>query len=337
MLELQMKVPSWMTFKKELLKLLPEWCSEVPFQVKGNSVKEAYQAFFGTLKASKGRCKATFRFRSRKLLRQTCFIPKSAVRASGVYPRVSGKELHYSEALPEQPCDSRLVWEYGSWWLRVPYKTKQHVPYGENQARVVAIDPGIRKFASYYSDKSCGHIAEKTFSRIQRLCHHLDDLISRTSKVSGQRKQRMRIAAARMRGKVRHLIDELHHKAALFFVKNWDLILLPTFETSQMSMRGKRKLRSQSVRMLLTFAHYRFKQHLINKAEEYGKTVMDVSEAYTSKTHPSTGELVTIGSARRMRLSDSEWIDRDINAARNILLRALVDTPEAFSLAVNNR
>jgi hypothetical protein len=54
------------------------------------------------------------------------------------------------------------------------------------------------------------------------------------------------------------LIDELHHKTALFLVTNFDVLLLPTFETSQMVCKGARKLRRKSVRNMLTFAHYRF-------------------------------------------------------------------------------
>jgi putative transposase len=38
--------PSWMDIKKDLLKILPEWCRDVPFQIKGIAVKEAHQAFF---------------------------------------------------------------------------------------------------------------------------------------------------------------------------------------------------------------------------------------------------------------------------------------------------
>ena len=53
-------------------------------------------------------------------------------------------------------------------------------------------------------------------------------------------------------------------------------------------MEGKtdRKIKSKTVRNMLTFAHYRFKLFLKHIAFEYGKTVIDVSEAYTSKTHP---------------------------------------------------
>jgi putative transposase len=135
---------------------------------------------------------------------------------------------------------------------------------------------------------------------------------------------------------VQNLIDELHHKAALFFVKNFDCILLPTFATSQMVSKAGRKISNKTVRNLLTFAHYRFKQFLKNKAFEYGKTVLDVCEAYTSKTHPETGEIKQIGGAKRIRLLSGEWVNRDVVGARNILLRALVDMPHVFNVAVNN-
>ncbi len=43
--------------------------------------------------------------------------------------------------------------------------------------------------------------------------------------------------------------------------------------------------------MMMTFAHYRFKQFLKHKAYETGKLVIDVNEAYTSKTCSWTGEV----------------------------------------------
>ncbi|MEN9847463.1 MAG: hypothetical protein RL368_203 [Pseudomonadota bacterium] len=86
---------------------------------------------------------------------------------------------------------------------------------------------------------------------------------------------------------------------------------------------------------MLTFAHYRFKQFLKNKAFEHGKTVLEVCEAYTSKTHPETGEIKQIGGAKRIRLLFGEWVNRDIVGARNILLRALVNKLDCFTVAVS--
>jgi hypothetical protein len=70
------------------------------------------------------------------------------------------------------------------------------------------------------------------------------------------------------------------------------------------------------------------------KAFEFGKYVQDVSEAYASKTHPETGEIRKIGSAKRIKLQNDQWVDRDEMGARNILLRALVDSPDSIAVAV---
>jgi len=294
--------PNWMEIKKYATQLLPLWTKACPFQIKAIAIKEATHAFF--------KAKGHPQFRSRKNPTQSCFIPKTALKDKGIYPSVSGKHLRYSESLPESVLDSRLVWKANKYYLTVPVKTSR-VPYGDNQARVVAIDPGVRNFTAFYSSDTCGFIGQGDFSRIQRLAHHLDNLVSRMSKAARQRKRRMRLAATRMREKVKHLIDELHHKAALFFVKNFDLILLPTFETQRMANKAGRKIKAKSVRSMLSFAHYRFKQFIKHKAFEYGKRVVDVNEAYTSKTHPETGQMINIGGAKTIKLLSGLRVNRD--------------------------
>ncbi len=77
-----------------------------------------------------------------------------------------------------------------------------------------------------------------------------------------------------------------------------------------MSKKGNIKIRSKTVRNMLTFAHYRFKELLKHKAQETGKTVVDVCEAYTSKTVSWTGELVNIGGSRIIKsLVDGRRMD----------------------------
>lgn len=311
--------PSWMDIKLDLLKHLPEWADEVPYQIKGMAVKEAHEAFW----KAKGRPQ----WRSLKEPEQTCYIIKSAVKPSkGIYPQKSGKGLKFNESLPDNIKDGRLIWRFAKWWLAVPYKQKLRV--AENQGRVVSIDPGVRSFITFYNEKVAGHLGKGDFGRIQRLCVHMDQLISKRDKCSNkQRKRSMARALKRMRGKLSHLINELHHKAAKFLTDNFDVILLPTFETQSMSQRAGRKISSKTVRNMLTFAHYRFKQFLKWKAHCTGKMVVDCSEAYTSKTHPETGVVRNIGGASEIKLRDGSIADRDIVGARNIMLRALVDSP----------
>ena len=58
-----------------------------------------------------------------------------------------------------------------------------------------------------------------------------------------------------------------------------------------MVTRGQRRIRSKTVRNLLSFAHHRFRNFLKHKASENGRTVLIVNEAYTSKTVSWTGEI----------------------------------------------
>ena len=332
------KTPNWMSYWKDVIATkLPEFCDEVPFQIKKIAVRDAINALKeGKKRVKKGLIpKFELKFRSKKRPIQSCFIPKSAIKSSGIYPRVSDKGLRYAEPLSESLMDSRLVFRSGKFYIATPFKEKYVV--AENQGQyIVSIDPGVRSFHTFYSPNVAGHIGYNDFSRIVRLGQHLDNLIFRASKASKQRKRRMMKAAGRMREKIKNLIDELHHQAARFYVDNFDVILLPKFETSQMANKVHRKIRSKTVRSLMSFAHYRFSQFLKHKAFETGKIVIDVTEEYTSKTHPLSGELLNIGSNRRVNLG-FDWIDRDILGAFNIMLKALVDSPGKFRLiTVNN-
>jgi putative transposase len=229
---------NWKAIKTEILQNLPDWCKAVPYQIKSIAIKDACAA----VSAAKKKYKKTgqinrVKFRSRKNPIQSCYIPKSAVSAKGIYHTKLG-ELTFSEPLPQDLCDCRLIRNNGNYYLIVPYQAT--IEEADNQGRVVALDPGVRTFLTFFSETSVGKIGHGDFSRIQRLCHHLDKLYSKISKARGGQKRRMKKAARRMIIKIQNLINELHHKSARFLVDNFDVILLPTFETSQMSKRSSR-------------------------------------------------------------------------------------------------
>ncbi len=75
---------------------------------------------------------------------------------------------------------------------------------------------------------------------------------------------------------------------------------------------------------MLTLSHYRFKQRLKQKALEYGVQVIDVCEAYTSKTVSWTGEVIEqLGGAKVITASDSTRMDRDLNGTRGIFVKSI--------------
>ena len=266
-------------------------------------------------------------YRSRQNPKQSCYIPDDAVTEHGVYHTILGP-LRMAEAIPEGHQECRPVQERGLYRLVVPYPAQRDIetPSGDG---VVALDPGVRTFLTYFSETDCGKLGHHAFGRIPRLCHRLDDLISRTTKAPNRRKRRqMRRAQARMRQRIINLVDELHWQLARWLTSNYRIILLPTFETHDMTQKAGRRIRSKTARMMLTFHHFEFKQRLKWKAWQRGALVLDVDEAYTSKTRSWNGTVNTkLGSAKMIRDDTGFGMDRDVNGARGIFLRALGDRP----------
>jgi putative transposase len=320
-----------MAIKTGILNDLPEWAKSVPFQIKSIAIKDACLAVKAAKKgfAKNGQINK-YKFRSRKDKQQTIFIPKTAIKDCGIYHSILG-ECRLKEALPNNFSDGRLTLAYGEYYLITsqPVQPSQT----DNQGRVVALDPGVRTFMTFLSEDSFGWLGNDSNLYIQKLCFKLDKLVSKISKARCKQKRRFKKAAYRLRCKTKHLIKELHHKTAKFLTDNFDVILLPTFETSQMVSKSRRKLRNKSVRQMLTLSHYEFKCFLKWKAWEKSKTVIDCNEAYTSKTVSWTGEIVkNLGGSRIIKSTQTGLVlNRDLNGARGIFLRALVDTPCLYS------
>ena len=329
---------NWRKIKTKIIHSAPERLKAAPYLIKSMAVRDACRAM-SEVKRRNAELKkaqqaglrldeeyAELRFRSRKAPRQGCYIPRTAVTKRGVYCTILG-DLRMTEDLPADYGDSRLTLHNGQYHLAVTHPAQRRA--SETQGRVVALDPGIRTFLAFFSETSAGLIGQGDFGRIQRLCAHLDDLLSRAKREKKRaRKRNMYAAADRARVRIRNLVDELHHQAANWLTERFDLILIPEFETSRLARRGLRRIRSKSVRSMLTFAHYRFRQFLLWKAWQRGKSVLVVNEAYTSRTCSWSGELLPkLGGSRVKRGADGVVAERDIDGARGIFLRALVDLP----------
>lgn len=319
---------NWMNIKTQLISSLPKWSKEVPYQIKTMAVKEACNA----VKNAKKKASITgefqkVKFRSRKRRRDSIYIPKSAVKEQGIYPRLLGKEIKtFCEKIPVVNYDCHLTYEYGRYFLCVPIKCERLQPDNQRE-ELVALDPGIRTFQTIFALDFAGKFGEHDFTRIYRLTYALDKIISKMALAKCKKRRRLRKASDRIRFKIRNLIDEIHHKTALWLCRYYNVIALPTFETSHMVT----KLRNKVARAMLTWAHFRFKKFLKFKAYELVSNVLDMNEAYTSKTCTWCGNLNNIGSKSILKCLCGLIIDRDLNGARNIFLRALVDTPFTIS------
>lgn len=304
---------NWYGIKTEIIHNLPEWSKEFPYQIKSIAIKDACDAVNNAKRKFKRTGKLQqVKFRSRKRGDFNLFIPKTALKEAGFYHTLLGI-MNFREKIGEVKYDCRVILENGRYFVIKPEDRAVKSP--DNQRLpVVALDPGVRTFQTLYSENFAGKFGNADFSRIYRLCHVLDKLYSRRKK---EATNRYNLKLKRIRWKIKDLISEIHHKIALFLVKSFDCVLIPSFETSNMVT----KLHSKVARAMLGWSHYRFKQFLKFKAQEYSCEVVEVNEAYTSKTCGKCGKIQNIGSKKFLKCSCGLKIDRDLNGARNIFLK----------------
>ncbi|KAK9314229.1 putative transposase DNA-binding domain-containing protein [Lipomyces starkeyi] len=316
---------------KEAIELLNKpWLEATPYDIRDAAMDDLLKAFASGAARYKND-KKVFKIAYRS--RQKCF-QESIVIHSKHWLRCSGKYAflrHMKSAikLPEKlRYDSRLVMERhtGHFYLCVPGPLEE-VEGPAGVPRVMSLDPGVRTFMTGYSpDGEVLELGKADIGHIYRLCHRMDALQSRWS-VKGlaySKKWRMKRAAAMIRRRIRNLVDDLHCRTAKFLCSSYNLVLLPKFETQQMvTGRGRRRIGSKTARAMATWSHFRFQRRLLNKAREYPWCrVVLVSEAYTSKTCGACGHLNNVGGSKEFRCAQCGYVcDRDINGARNILVR----------------
>lgn len=303
---------------------LPEWVKATPCHIRQNAIFDAHQAYVASQDCH---------FRSCKAPRQTIKFNNSNYSQGKWYPRITKNfSFEVSEPIPHtSPNATQLIKTKNGEWFAVFLFTVEITT--NSQDKILGIDPGVRTFLTGFDGQSFLEIGKGDIGRINRLCSYLDKLMSRISKGKGKQKAKMKKAAQRLRNKIRNLIDECHKQVAHYLVNHYSLILLPTFKTSEMTKKQKRKIRTKTARNMLTWAHYRFKQVLKNKAELSGCQIVDVTEEFTSKTCTKCGHVHSkLGGSKIFQCPEcGHTILRDYNGALGILLKALSDTTFTIS------
>lgn len=212
----------------------------------------------------------------------------------------------------------------GNWYILVPIDIQ--VSKSQADLRIVSIDQGVRTFVTTYSPSGeVLKIGDGDYHKLRRYALKLDSFISAIKNAKGIRKRRYRLAKLKKFQKIRNWIMDCHRKTVDHLVKNYDIIILPVFDSKKMCTKGKRKIGSKTVRSLLTWSYWKFREMLVNKAEEQGKKVVHPTEEWTSKTCTCCGKIdLNLGGKKEYKCRNCGIrMDRDINGARNICLKYL--------------
>ncbi|NEP00020.1 MAG: transposase [Symploca sp. SIO2E9] len=302
----------------------PEWVKTLP----GHQLQEAAADALDAHKQAKANGSDGAKFKSCRKPSQVVKFKARNYKHGTWYPtKVKGLEYRAPEKFPSE-CEygTQLIYERGHWYGIFP-EVRPEVD--TSATSVIALDPGVRTFLTGYDGHSIIEIGNGDIGRIQRLCFHLDKLMSRIDLSASKRQRRaMRKASHRIRSRIQRLTKDLHNKISRLLVSNYKVIFLPTFDTSEMVVKSHRKLAKKTARNMLTWSHYKFEQHLMQMAQREGVLVVLCNESYTSKTCPTCGHIHSkLGGSKQFKCPQCGYTaHRDWNGARNIMIRALQAT-----------
>jgi putative transposase len=292
----------------------------IPKHVCDNAIKDYIKAVKSASANKKAGNILGFRMRYKKKLHHL----KTLVLEPGMFyknqngfcNRVLG-EMQSSGKLRNIKRECRLFYNIRTGIMLVKVPCDDTIPTIGDKSDIVALDPGMRCFQTAYGPDKCIYEINNTQKIIELITR-----IGKAKKIEGKKVDRYK---HRLRQRISNLVTDLHWKTAVFLCKRYKTILVGNMSTTGIVCKETSVLSSMQKKYCLALSHYKFRERLKSKAEEYGSTCLIVDESYTTKTCGKCCKINNnIGGKEEFKCINKKCqfkIKRDWNGARNILLK----------------
>ena len=326
------------------------WLKKVPFDTRSGVYKQLasnYETNFTKLK-NKEITHFKMGYKSKKSSSQVCFMNKKSLNLfkKTLFPRKVKQPFKFKTKMERWIKKHKSVLEnFGDYTIKkegrnryffcLPLKRKVFPMGTHGRNEVVALDPGVRTFQTFYSPCNLGgKIGDQFCSTLLPYAEKVDNLkriLTQHKGANFKRKRRnLRHRISLLISKIRNKVNDLHWKTARYLCNTFQHIIIGDFGVSKMVRNNlpnkARKISSKTVRNMLFLSHYAFKQKLIHLCNRTGTQLTPISEAYTTKTCGSCGNIKDMKGDKVYICEKCSFVlDRDYNGARNIYMRYLVN------------
>ena len=222
-----------------------------------------------------------------------------------IFPRSLG-EMKYSKKQKgfEINHDPRIQLKHNKWFLILPIKAKRR-KY-TNQNTHCSLDPGVITFQTAYTGNGV-YKFDIHKRKIEKLQEKLD--LFKSLRDTGKIKRKaFKRRERKIYYRLNNLINDFHWKSCDFLTKNYKRIVIPNFESQEISQ----KINSGKVnRNLFQLRHYQFRERLKYKCKQRGCKFVLCTEEFTSKTCTRCGKMKDeLGCARIFNCDNCKIGDR---------------------------
>ena len=204
---------------------------------------------------------------------------------------------------------------YNEYYLIIPIE-EEIKPYKFKKNNILSLDPGVKTLLSGYDSLTGDSIQFN--NRIELL----KKLKKKIAEIQSKNKQYKKYYK-----KFNNIIKDNHIRISNYIVSNYDVILLPKFESQKLKLKN----RHYNNKLLNMNKHYQLKNILQWISLKRSKKTLIVDESYTSKTCGLCGTInnnLTLNDRLYNCIKENckyKEVDRDYNGARNILIKTIVN------------
>jgi putative transposase len=307
-----------------------EWEINTPKEIRAGAVNDVYKAYkTANVNLKLGHIKK-FRlgFRKKKDENKCLLLPKVFIKnkngiltiaktyLEGVSKISMGKKTikKHRNLVIEHDC--RLVKQKNIFWIIIPIPVE--ITEKRPPINYCGIDPGVKTFMTSFGNNGCIEYKhnEKILKDLDNKIKFLKDRRrTKRKRVHKKKINRLEIRKA-------NLVDELHWKTINRLLKMNDFIFYGDIKSHDIVKNGKNRNLNTDMNNL---KFYKFKQRLLFKSIERGKKVYETKEHYTTKTCSFCGSMYKPGLSRVYECENCKKnIGRDVNAAKNILMKGIL-------------
>jgi putative transposase len=313
---------------------VPDWCKEISPRIISGAINDCCKAYKTSLSLLKNKKQTHFKinYKNKKQVNQTLFLEKSCFsktnhllpkylndRLLGTYHKRNkkGKTIKIELKKLKIEHDCRLTFNGSKYILYIPNKKvrKQQINGG-----IISLDSGVRTFQTgYSSNHHCIKFGDNIKEHLKKYMKKQDILRSTMDLCRKALKSKYLKKLKRTNLVIRNKVDDLHWKTIKYLINNYQTILMGDLKIKQI-LKHMDKGSNRTVNIL---RHYEFKQRLLYSVKKNGNDFYIVDESYTSKTCSRCGCIDKhLGSNKEYNCNECKLlIDRDINGARNILIK----------------
>lgn len=215
--------------------------------------------------------------------------------------------------------DCRLQKNNNKYFLFVPETIEKTVKY-KKQNEDIAIDLGIRTFATCISENKAIRVGDNCSKRISKYLKRKDAILG-NEKINHEIKKKNELMINK---KINNLVDEMHWQFVNYLIKNYKTIIIGDLSAKSI-VKKSGNLSKITKRTALCLKFYQFKERLKYKCNVNKTDLGIIDEWYTSKMCSLCGNInEKLGSDKIYNCKKCKCtIDRDINGARNIYIKSI--------------